>query len=124
MNNTHDHIEDIFQSSQTQKSVELSPGAWNRLDDLMDSKQKQTSKSYRLMIMGIAASMLLLCAAYFTFNTSGEDDYMIEFLTIDESEWFYSTSEVAQLNEEHQIQTLQKLKPFYNQQGELKVKVN
>lgn len=123
MNNSFDNIDHVFQSAQTQKKVQLSPGAWNRMDELLDHKEAQSHRSWRVTLMGIAASLTLLIAAAVAFNPVGES-YHLEMLAIDESEWLYSTSEVAQLNEEHQVQNLQKLRPFYNQKGELKATVN
>ena len=48
----------------------------------------------------------------------------MEQLVIDNSEVIYSSSEVAHLNSEHQNHTLQKLRPFYNEDGKIKATVN
>ncbi|MEE9372006.1 MAG: hypothetical protein V3V00_03040 [Saprospiraceae bacterium] len=119
----NNNLENIFQSSETQKSIPLSPGAWNRLDDLIENSRHK-SNIFRFKIMGAAASIAILIGVVFIMNNNNTDDYYLELLVIDKSEILYSSSEVALLNSEHQRSSLQKLKPFYNENGEVKATVN
>jgi len=116
-----ENIEQIFRSSETEKRISLSTGAWNRLDDLLE-KDKQKTTNFRFRILGIAASVAVLFVAFVALNNNNE--YILEQLVIDKGELLYSSSEVAQLNSKHQISTLQKLRPFYNANGEVRATVN
>tara|TARA_Y100000385_G_scaffold291550_1_gene370240 strand:- start:3011 stop:3376 length:366 start_codon:yes stop_codon:yes gene_type:complete len=118
-----ENIEQIFRSSETEKRISLSTGAWNRLDDLLE-KDKQKTTIFRFRILGIAASVAVLFVAFVAPNNNNNNEYILEQLVIDKGELLYSSSEVAQLNSKHQISTLQKLRPFYNANGEVRATVN
>ena len=119
----NDNIEHIFRSAETEKRIRLSTGAWNRLDDLLEEDSRKSSVK-RFSIMSIAASIALLVGAFVVLNSQSNNDYILEQLVIDKSEMLYSSSEVAQLNSQHQFHSLQKLKPFYNENGKVKARVN
>ena len=119
-----DDLEYLFKSAETEKRVPLSTGAWNRLDDLLESDQRN-SRSSRFRFISIAASLAILVSAVaICYNYNQNSEYQMEQLVIDKNEILYSSSEVAQLNIQHQSQTLQKLKPFYNDKGEVRVTMN
>ena len=120
----NDNIENIFHSAQTEKNVKLSAGAWNRMDELLENDKSKSKRVFRLRFMGIAASFLVLFGMYFTWQSVTHEDYQLEMLVIDKSELLYSTSEIAQLNQQHQMTNLQKLRPFYNENGQVIATVN
>ena len=63
-----DKLEQLFKSSETEKNIPLSAGAWNRLNDLLDEKP-QKSVFAKSWILGIAASFLVLFV-YYLFSTA------------------------------------------------------
>jgi len=95
-------LDKLFLKSETQKNISLSDGAWNRLEDLLDSDNSK-SKWNKLVIMGIAASFLLLVGFWGSTVFPTAEDYKLEQLVIDKKDFIYSSADIAHLNSEYDL---------------------
>ena len=112
-------IDKLFLKSETQKNISLSDGAWNRLEDLLDSDHSK-SKRNKLVIFGIAASFLLLLGFWGATVLPTNEVYKLEQLVIDKNDFTYSSAEVAHLNSEYDLLNQ---KMTFNLEGRVEAKI-
>ena len=91
-------MDSLFRRSETQKKMEVSQSAWLKLNELLETDRKK-EKLFRIRLVGMAATAVLLFSAFLIFQTHLKSDYHLENLDIVKFDHLYSSEDMVILNQ-------------------------
>ena len=91
-------MDSLFRRSETQKTLEVSQGAWQKLDEILESDKKK-ERLNRFRLLSIAATIVLLVSAFVLFRTNAESDYHLENLNVTKFNHLYLSEDIVMLNQ-------------------------